>query len=695
MATRLYPKGALKNMKFVWRQDGDQINSELLFLIENSYGADTLELCAADSYTVVGDGRVISFGPERCAAGYSRIRKIPISGVSKIEIRVLSFGITNYSVDYQQPYVGFRLLKGDDEVYSSSETTVAYAERRRILNMPKYSTQRGFAQGFDLSDDGLDEVVLCEVAPPVILPGSPDVCDYKAYSFKKISDGVFDGFDEIRQYPFNDNLFEDGRALRLSVDELIERSVKERRRDEKYSLDAEKCGFLSFKIEAEEDGELLAVFEEITPEGRWIFRRAKNNDFVYVKFKAGVSEVRVSEPYAMKLLRIISTGKAKILPYLVAVENSRAECVRVSGDERVVKVFEAAKNTFMQNAVDIFMDCPGRERAGWLCDSYFTAIAERLFTGKNDIERAYLENYLLASTPELPEGMLPMCFPAEHKSGRYIPNWAMWFVIELHHRLMREGDRELVDRAYDKVMGVVKFFDKYKNEYGLLENLESWVFIEWSICNDPDYVKGVNYPSNMLYAYMLDKVSEMYGDEKYAKEAENIRKCIYRLSFNGKFYVDNAERVDGRLVNIDEHLSETCQYYALFFGLPVSDDFCRMMTEEFGPLRTDAYPEVGRSNMFIGNYLRFIWLLSIGQNERVLNECVEYFAKMADTTGTLWEHDRSTASCNHGFASSAAAIILEALVGYQTVAHGAPVFKSGHIRPSGYDVNVEFNYGKK
>ena len=680
-------------MKFVWGGDIAAKNSELLFPIDNTFEADTLQIYAADSYTVVGDGKIISYGPQRCAAGYARLRSVSVWGISKIEIRVLSFGVPNYSVDRQNPFVSFRLLKDGREVYSVSDMEYALAEQRRIQNMPRFSFQRGFTQGFDLTDESLLPVRLYEVNPPKLLEGSPDVCDYKTYGFTKLGEGRFTGFDEIRPSPLYENAPEELRTL-FSVDDVIERSIKEERRDEKYSLEREKCGFLCFDIEASEAGELLAVFEEITPDGRWIFRRAKNNDFVYIKFKEGKNRVCTTEPYAMKLLRIISVGKASIVPSLVAVENSRAECVRVTGDERVVKVFEAAKNTFMQNATDIFMDCPGRERAGWLCDSYFTAIAERLFTGNNNIEKAYLENYILAKTPELECGMLPMCFPAEHTSGRYIPNWAMWFVVELADRLRRVGDRELTLAARDKVLGVVGFFEKYKNEYGLLENLDSWVFIEWSICNDKEYTKGVNYPSNMLYAYMLDKVSELYGDEKYSKEAENVRKCIQELSFNGKFFVDNAIRVDGKLTNIDEHISETCQYYALFFGLSVDSEFCRMMLEDFGPQRTDKYPEVGRSNMFIGNYLRFMWLLSIGQNERMLDECVEYFSKMANTTGTLWEHDRATASCNHGFASSAAALILEALIGYKTVIEGKPIFKKDHKKPSGYDINVSFDYGK-
>ncbi len=33
-------------------------------------------------------------------------------------------------------------------------------------------------------------------------------------------------------------------------------------------------------------------------------------------------------------------------------------------------IYDAAVETFRQNALDVYMDCPTRERAGWLCDSF-------------------------------------------------------------------------------------------------------------------------------------------------------------------------------------------------------------------------------------------------------------------------------------------------------------------------------------
>ena len=57
---------------------------------------------------------------------------------------------------------------------------------------------------------------------------------------------------------------------------------------------------------------------------------------------------------------------------------------------------------------------------------------------------------------------------------------------------------------------------------------------------------------------------------------------------------------------------------------------------------------------------------------------------MAERTGTLWEHDRANASCNHGFASYAAALLVHSVLGVE-VDHRT---KTVTARPT--DVNLAF-----
>ena len=47
------------------------------------------------------------------------------------------------------------------------------------------------------------------------------------------------------------------------------------------------------------------------------------------------------------------------------------------------------------------------------------------------------------------------------------------------------------------------------------------------------------------------------------------------MSFGGKFFHDQALRTDGRLA-MNEHISETCQYYALYFGTADTDKYSEL-----------------------------------------------------------------------------------------------------------------------
>ena len=69
-------------------------------------------------------------------------------------------------------------------------------------------------------------------------------------------------------------------------------------------------------------------------------------------------------------------------------------------------------------------------------------------------------------------------------------------------------------------------------------------------------------------------------------------------------------------------------------------------------IKEDAkWRHIYASNAFIGNYLRLELLYCHGEHEKLLENIRGYFIKMAKLTGTLWENETPTASCNHGFAS--------------------------------------------
>lgn len=432
-------------------------------------------------------------------------------------------------------------------------------------------------------------------------------------------------------------------------------------------------GFVGARVTCSKPSRLALTFDEILTNGDVDFKRLGCVNVLTYYLQPGEYRVESIEPYTMRFLKLICLeGECRIEGlYLREYAHPEPQMARFhASDDRLNRLFAAGVLTFRQNALDIFMDCPSRERAGWLCDSFFTSRVAADLAGNTAVERNFLENYLLPERfANLPDGMLPMCYPADHYDGIYIPNWAMWFVVEMEEYLARSGDRAMIDGLRPKTFKLLEFLRKYENSDGLLEKLPSWVFIEWSKAND--FVQDVNYPSNTLYAGTLAAAGRMYGAPELAAKAEKVRETVRKQSFDGHFFVDNALRREGKL-QITRNRSEVCQYFAFFFGVAdrkTHAELWRVLQNEFGPQRekTKAHAEVHVANSFIGNMLRMELLSEAGRGQQILDESLAYLLYMAERTGTLWENVGSYASCNHGFASHIVHTLYRDILGLRRV----------------------------
>ena len=228
----------------------------------------------------------------------------------------------------------------------------------------------------------------------------------------------------------------------------------------------------------------------------------------------------------------------------------------------------------------------------------------------------------------------------------------MWFVLELEEYLVRSGDTELIIRAKKRVFDLLRYLETFENADGLLERLPSWVFVEWSAAND--WVQDVNFPSNMLYARMLQAVARLYQEPGLLKKSSSLREVIRKRSYNGHFFTDHEVIENGQYQN-PGHQSEVCQYYAFFTGIAdrqTDPELWETLVKAFGPGRAaECYPQVTPANAFIGDYLRLELLFLDGRVDTLLKDLQMYFQPMAEKTGTLWEHNLPSASCCHGFAS--------------------------------------------
>jgi len=151
-----------------------------------------------------------------------------------------------------------------------------------------------------------------------------------------------------------------------------------------------------------------------------------------------------------------------------------------------------------------------------------------------------------------------------------------------------------------------------------------------------------------------------------------MRETIRKQSFDGTFFVDNAKRQPDGTLKLSGERTETCQYYAFFFHTATPQRYPALwetLRADFGPERhqNSKHPEIHFANAFIGNYLRLELLSRQGLTAQILAETKGYFLKMADQTGTLWEHDTTQASCCHGFASHVERLMFRDVLGIRSV----------------------------
>ena len=665
-------------------------------------GGATLRVAAADFHRLWIDGGLAAHGPARTAHGHARVDEIPLPPGRRATLvsEVHSVHVPCFDGVDQDAFFAAEIRAADGRILAESGDFEAWRDRTLLQRVRRCSYQRGFLESRRMAADpgafrrggpapaGFERAATAPRALPRLLPRG---VSYPKLAFHDAGAPVARGsvsFDMAAKARSSREVFLVGKNgfKGFLPEEWEDDSALDAARlvwrdggsgAELYDFGRTITGFLSLRVRAAAPGgaTVLAVFDEVrAPEGAPFPVDPLRGTWTRVlkwRLAPGEYDLLALHPSSARFAAVVALeGAAETLRFgVVDYENPDKSAVALppTGDAALDSVVAAARETFAQNAVDVLTDCPSRERAGWLFDSLFTGRAEALFTGRNLVEKALLEAYALApQSPLLPEGMIPMCYPAEALQGEYIPNWSLWWILELAAYRARTGDASVVDASRGKIEKLLALFERSVSPEGLLENLGGWVFVEWSACNDKDHVSGVNFPTNFLWAAALDAASGLLGRPELARRAAAVRETAARLSWNGEWFEDNAVRDAGGVLRLQGHVTETGQYYAFYFGAATPETHRALwdrLCADFGPRRDAAktYPAVTPSNAIPGAYMRLELLLREGRTERLLDECRGFFVPMAERTGTLWEHLSANASMDHGFASSAAWLVYRAL----------------------------------
>lgn len=693
-------KSDRKEICGIWGKElSDRMNITLAFrLVLSEPHRFTMDLSAASSYRVYIDGKFTAFGPARAPHGYARICSDEYQG-RKIVVEVNSVNARSFCWIKQQPFFYAQIILQNGEKYNHDDFE-CFRLDDRIQKVPRYSFQRGFTEIYRMEKDRTrlylgEPVDYCKVITQSVsaLKALPTVTARPLYNkyfpkatletgsvemakdFTPWRDRAHvltgDNFDGFPIPEWESPAIDEASAFRYSPFKSFSGALKYKIID----FSRVQTGFFEFEICAKESDSVWVLFDEVlmlTPQSDNptvnFHRNACANVHKWTFNNWGQFKVSTHEPYTARYLLIVCGSKTEVDAFITGYENPDVNNLKFfSSNKDINEIVEAARTTLAHNSVDIYMDCPSRERAGWLCDSYFMSVADKIFTGTSNVEHAFLENYALCNTGTLPAGMIPMSYPSDIY-GNYLPNWAMWFILEVRKYLIVFPDSLLRDRLTEKIKGILDYFNKRENEFGLLENLDGWVFIEWSGANDKNHLKNVNIPTNACYAGCLNAAAEILGDPGLNVHAESIKKYIIENAFDGNYFVDNLIRDNNNKLVQSGLYSEVCQYYILWFNIVNAEqmpDYVRDILDNFGPHRNpDYHSELVKANTFIGYYLRLDVLMREKRRNQLLSECMDIFLKMAKTTGTLWEHYNIVASCDHGFASYVVKWIIYVLTGY-------------------------------
>ena len=673
----------------------------------------TLKLAAWYTYRVLLNGHFVAFGPVRSPKGFSRVDELDLSAMAKrgendLVVEVAGYNVPSYYLMEQAPFLKAEVTSGGRVIAASRVRDGDFRAFRapRVQKVPRYSFQRTFAEYYKMPGPTSLSLPLAKAGETVLIPRCAAYPAYETSELVPLSvadvrvdttlpvvedrsltlpsrKGWFKGFviDDLEL-----NLSRLGQNLSYTERRQLSEGEKSNR---SFTLSSGKSmvvdrglddtGFPGATVKVLKPGRLVLSFDELLVDGevKGVKRYPEICNVAVWDFeKPGTYSISTFEPYTMRYVDWSVLGGEMELSAMSfrSYKNPVAgKASFSSSDPALERVFNAAVESFRQNAVDGLMDCPSRERAGWNCDAYFTSAVSVLLTGSGDYEHIFLENFALPKAYEnIPDGMLPMCFPADHRDGIFIPNWAMWFVLQCDEYLRRTGDKLMIDALRPKLEKLVAYLQKFRNTDGLLENLPGWVFVDWSHSNA--LVQNVNYPSNMTWAEMLEAMDRLYGKPELAAEAKRVRAEILKQSWNGTWFCDNAVRQKDGTLRLSGECTETCQYYAFFHRIATPQSHPRLwrtLLDDFGPQRYDPknrrkllkHCEITAANSFVGNYLRLRLLVREGLCDKMLQEAGRYFDYMAKQTGTLWEHDTPTGSCSHGFASYAAVLILRGVFG--------------------------------
>lgn len=699
-----------------YASDDDLITGDL------SLNRAVVRLTARNVYRLYVNGEIVMHGPARTAHGYCRVDEVDITdhlvdGVNHIAAEVMAYG---------NQCAGYNLYSNDSTLEDGLFIAEIEADGRilaatgrddwracrisaRAPHSERISHSREATEIYTL-DDGyyLWKLGLGDFIPVTILENEPVYLTHEAlmptlreYAFTDLIDFSACRIDPTVSVPlhfyqhseYHASLPEHPTAdVRRTVDTATGRVRAEAGPDglTLVPCDTEdfravwdggesRVGFVRLTVTCETPGVIDLVHSDLLkPDGSI---HCDHQVVTRLHVPAGLTEFVTMEPTLVRYLQVVFRGVGTVTIHGLAVlDDAYPDEHRASflcSDENVNRLYNAAKKTLLLNTLDIFMDCPARERGGWLCDSLWTARAASLMLGDNRVEREFLENFLLTPADGMFHGFFPEVYPAlkpNYREMTGITTWTFWLLCEVCEFIRRTGDIAFRDEHKPRIEALVKGSQDFKGSSGLLENLP-WLFIDWSMSNSAEYQQPVSTPANALYAYMMLRLGEIFEEPEWVAEGQRVRDILRRTVIGDgsaatlTYIPDSFSPDPNGILRSRGKFSEAAMYTSLWCGLFTPEEaplLYRTVRDKMGPAPLYAKdPNVGAAQLFIGLCIRLDMLCRQGAYDKMYADLrAIYDPQLKEGPGTLWEAQLiDTSSRCHGFTAHAGVHLLRDVLG--------------------------------
>lgn len=707
-----------RKAKAVWlpqrKQEGNCYAGFYTEIFLNEEEEIRIALAAQSYYRLYINGEHAADGPARTAAGYCRVDELRFALTGKVCIALEVIALDKpekYSNDctLEHGMAAVEITGADGRVISASGDASWKCQelKYRRMYVELMSHSRGITEWYDLGEKSftwrtgeitgaMDPVPLKK--EPLYLRRRSPYPDYKKCSFQVLRT-VSDRIDPGTGKP--------GLVTRLSrqinpewygmiPEENCFLEKLERERDGYFSgsfrlipgsgrkcleitpgcnpcsavwsMERSDVGFIEFTVTAEEECTLdLVNSDSLSIEGE------QKADSFGVRFtlKRGTYHLMTAEPKLARYIRMIFRTRGKVrteFPALIRYTYpDRKECWFECSDGELNQIYQGARETLRMNTLDIFMDCPQRERGGWLCDSHFTSAGAWQMFGDLSVEKDFIENFMLTDPGVMKRGFFPEVYPGSKKdrSDPGILNWSFWLVTELAEFYERSGDDEFLEACRERVSSFIEGLLSFRGESGLLENMET-LFVDWSLSNSESCLRPISVPVNALAVRVLETAADLYGTERWKKAAQDMKTILKIMDERGSFpFAGDGAVFENGILRRTGIRTESGIALELWSGFHADDrEYMRYFIERMGyspEYRAD--PAIGRPNLFIGLMIRFDVLFRIGEIQTLLREMKDiYLPELIDGPGTLFEGYQDRFGC-HGFNAAAGSFLTAAVLG--------------------------------